>query len=105
MGLRHALANTLLIIAATAVLHNFALMHRKQDFDDDIENEDVPFDIVAAADTSLDPKRQLIFSRYFAIYNSNGFIRFRVRFIDNKIGNKKYSLQLINLLILLFSKF
>ena len=38
LGLRTALANTLVIIVATAVLHYFALMHREQDFDKDIEN-------------------------------------------------------------------
>ena len=40
LGLRIASANTLVIIVATAVLHNFALMHREQDFDKDIENEE-----------------------------------------------------------------
>ena len=66
LGLRPALANTLLIIVATAVFHNFVLMHREQDFDKDIEDDDVPFDIVAAADASSNAKRQLIISRYFA---------------------------------------
>ena len=66
LGLRTALANTLVIIVATAVLHNFALIHREQDFDEDIEDENVPFDIIAAADASGNAKRQLIISRYFA---------------------------------------
>ena len=71
LGLRIASANTLVIIVATAVLHNFALMHREQDLrlktrDKDIENEDVPFDVVAAADASGNAKRQLIIPRYFA---------------------------------------
>ena len=66
LGLRTALTYTLVIIVATAVLHNFALMHRQQDFDEDIENEDVPLDVVAAADTSGNAKHQLIISRYFA---------------------------------------
>ena len=66
LGLRTALANTLVIIVATAVLHNFALIHREQDFDEDIEDENVPFDIVAAADASGNAKRLLIISRYFA---------------------------------------
>ena len=35
LGLRTALANTLVIIVATAVLHNFGLIHREQDFDED----------------------------------------------------------------------
>ena len=35
LGLRTALANTLVIIVATAVLHNFGLKHREQDFDED----------------------------------------------------------------------
>ena len=65
-GLRTALANTLVIIVATAVLHYFALMHREQDFDKDIENEDVPFDVAAAADTSGNAKQQLIISQYLA---------------------------------------
>ncbi|RMX52253.1 hypothetical protein pdam_00007931 [Pocillopora damicornis] len=47
LGLCTALPNTLIIIVATAVLHNFALIHREQDFDEDIEDENVPFDIVA----------------------------------------------------------
>ena len=51
---------------AIAVLHKFALMHREQDFDEDIENEDVPFDVVAAANASGNAKHQLIISRYFA---------------------------------------
>ena len=66
LGLRTALANTLVIIVATAVSHNLGLMHREQDFDEDIEDEDVPFDIVAQADVSGNAKRQLIISRYFA---------------------------------------
>ena len=48
------------------MLHNFALIHREQDFDEDIEDENVPFDIVAAADASGNAKRQLIISQYFA---------------------------------------
>ena len=66
LGLRTALAKTLVIIVATAVLHNFALIHREQDFDENIEDENVPFDIIAAADASGNAKRQLIISRYFA---------------------------------------
>ena len=58
LGLRTALANTLVIIVATAVLHNFALIHREQDF-----GENVPFGIVAAADASGNARRQLIISR------------------------------------------
>ena len=65
LGLRTALANTLVIIVAISVLHNFALVYREQDFADDIEDEDVPFDIVTAADASGNAKRQLIISRYF----------------------------------------
>ena len=52
LGLRTALANTLVIIVDTAVLHNFALIHREQDFDENIEDENVPFDNIAAADAS-----------------------------------------------------
>jgi len=66
LGLRTALANTLVIIVATAMVHNFSLMHREQDFDKDIENDDFSFDVVAAADASGNAKRQLIISRYFA---------------------------------------
>ena len=66
LGLRTALPNILVIIVATAVLHNFTLIHREQDFDEEIEDENVPFDIVAAADASGNAKRQLIISRYFA---------------------------------------
>ena len=66
LGLLTALVNTLVIIVATAVLHNFALIHREQCPDDDIEDENVPFDIFAVADSSGNAKRQLIISRYFA---------------------------------------
>ena len=66
LGLRTALANTLVIIVTTAVLHNFALMRQEQNLDEDIEDEDVPFDIAAAADASGNAKRQLIISQYFA---------------------------------------
>ena len=66
LGLRTPLANTLVIIVATSVLHNFALIHREQDFDEDIEDENVPFDTVAAADAGANAKRQLIISRYLA---------------------------------------
>ena len=64
MGLRRTAfrANTLVIIVATAVLHSFALMHQESVFDEDIENEDVPFDVVAAADASGNAIRQLIIS-------------------------------------------
>ena len=66
LGLHTALANTLVIIVATAVLHNFALIHREHEFDEDIEDENVPFDMVSAADASGNAKRQLIISQYFA---------------------------------------
>ena len=66
LGLRTALANTLVIIVATAVLHNFGLIHREQDFDEDIEDKNVPFDIVAATDASGNAKRRLIITRHFA---------------------------------------
>ena len=83
------MANTLVIVVATAVLHNFALMHREQNYDEDIEDEDVPSDIVAAADASGNAKRQLIISRYF------DYIAYT--FNDNKTGHKKeHSPQLIN---------
>ena len=63
LGFRTALANTLVIIVATAVLHKyFALIHREQDFDEDIEDENVPFDIGAAADASGNAKYGLIIS-------------------------------------------
>ena len=61
LGLLTALANTLVIIVATAVLHNFALIHREQDFDEDIEDENVPFDIVAAADARGNPNASSLF--------------------------------------------
>jgi len=41
-------------------------MRQEQDFDEDIEDEDVPFGIAAAADASGNAKRQLIISQYFA---------------------------------------
>ena len=93
LGLRIALTNTLVIIVATAVLHNFALMHREQDFDEDIKNEDVPFDVVAAADASGNANRQLIISQYFDKTPRSIHCQ-----------QKDYSPQLIinNLLILLF---
>ena len=67
LGLRTALANTLVIIVATAVLHNFGLIYREQDFDEDIEDENVQFDAVAAADASGNAKHRLIISRYVMI--------------------------------------
>jgi len=51
---------------ATAVLQNFALIYREQDLVEDTEDENVPFDIVAASDAGGNAKRQLIVSRYFA---------------------------------------
>ena len=33
------------------MLHDVALMHREEDLNEGIEHEDVPFDIVAAAET------------------------------------------------------
>ena len=38
----------------------------KKDLDEDIENENVPYDIVAAADEDSNPKLLLNISRYFA---------------------------------------
>ena len=64
LGLHTALANTLVINMATAVLHNFALIHREHDFDEDIEDEVVPFDIIAAADRSGNGKRKLIIVKF-----------------------------------------
>jgi len=64
------LANTLVIVVATAVLHNFALIHREQDFVDDIEVENVPFDIVAASDASGNAKHQLIILTMSSIISS-----------------------------------
>ena len=49
---------------ATALLHNFGLIYREQDFDEDIEDKNVQFDVVAAADASANAKRRLIISRY-----------------------------------------
>ena len=66
LAMRTALANTLVIIVTTAILHNFALMHREQDFDEEIEDGGVPFDIAAAADAGGNDKRQIIISQYFA---------------------------------------
>ena len=68
LALRTALVNILVIIVAKAPLHNFAHVHREQDFDEDIEDEDVLFaiDILAAADTSGNVKQQLVISGYFA---------------------------------------
>ena len=73
---------------ATAVLHNFVLVHRERDFDEDIENEDVPFDVVAAATQVGMPNASSLF--HDTLFGKiNGLIKFHVRFIDNKIGNKK----------------
>lgn len=68
LGLRTTFVNILVITVAKPPLHNFALVHREQDFDEDIEDEDVLFaiDILAAADTSGNVKQQLIISGYFA---------------------------------------
>ena len=63
-GLRTALQYSLVIVAAT-VLHNFSLMQKEVDFDEDIEDEEVPFDIVGVADAGGNAKRLLIISQYF----------------------------------------
>ena len=41
-------------------------LYASRAFDKNNENEDVSFDVVAAADASGNAKRQLIISRYFA---------------------------------------
>lgn len=41
-------------------------MHLEQDFDENNEDEDVPFDNVATADTSGNVKYQLVISPCFA---------------------------------------
>jgi len=64
--MRTPLVNTRVIVVATALLHNFALTHPEQDFDGHIEDEDVPFDNIATADTSGNVKYQLVISPYFA---------------------------------------
>ena len=105
LGLHTVLANTLVINMATAVLHNFALMHRERDFDEDIEDEVLPFDIVAVADRSGNGKRQLIinFRDYLFNKTSDDLMKWHVRFFDNKIGNKREHLpQYINHLPLFF---
>lgn len=68
LGLCNTPANTLIIIVAMAVLLNFTLLHQERDFDEDIEDEGVPFDIVAAADASGNAKCQLIISQYFSYW-------------------------------------
>jgi len=59
--------------------------------------------------TLLLPQTQLGMSKASSLFHDtllnkiNRLIKFHILFIDNKIGNKKeYSLQLINLLLLLF---
>ena len=64
LGRRTALVDILVIIVAKAPFHNFALVYREQDFDEDIEDEDE--DILAAANTSGNVKQQLVISGYFA---------------------------------------
>ena len=88
LGPRAALANTLVIIVATAVLHNFAFMHREQDFDEDIEN-DVPFDVVAAADASGNAKRQLIISQFFLRDSLASETRARVKITPREKGETR----------------
>ena len=102
LGLRTALANTLVIIMTTAVLHNFALIHLWH-----IEDDHVLFDIVTAVGVSSNAKRHLIISRCFAYNRINDLIKLHVRFIDTKIKQKKRNktftpINLINPLILLF---
>ena len=55
--MRTALANSLTIIVTTTILHDFALMHREQDFDEEIEDEGVPFDMATAAGAGGNAKR------------------------------------------------
>lgn len=65
-GMRTFLRNTLVIIVAVAVLHNFALSQREPNFDDDMaDDDDVPCDVINAANASGTAKRQLIISQYF----------------------------------------
>ena len=89
---------------ATSVLHNFALVHREQDFDEDIEDEDVPFDIVAVADASGIPSASSLF--HDTLLNKiNDLMKLHVRLIDNKIRKhmKTFTaIVFINLLNLLF---
>ena len=69
------------------VAYDFALVHREQDFDEDIEDEDVPFaiDMKAAADTSRKVKQQLV-----ALLNKiDELIKLQARFNDIRSGEKK----------------
>ena len=105
LGLHTALVNTLVIIVVTSVLHNFALVHREQDFDEDIEDEDVPFDIVAAADASgRMPSASSLF--HDTLLNKiNDLMKLHVRLIENKIRKHMKTFTaiiLIRPLILLF---
>ena len=86
--MRTALANTLVIVAST-MLHNFALIHREQDFDEDIENEDVQFDIVAQQ-TQVGMSNAYASSLFYdtLLNKINELIKLRVRFIEKKKEKK-----------------
>ena len=84
LGLHTALANTLVIIVATAALHNFALMHREQDFDED------HLTLLLRQTPVGMPNLSSLF--HDTLLNKiNGLIKLNVLFIANKIGNKKNS--------------
>ena len=74
---------------ATALLHNFALMHREQDFNEDNENEDVPFDVVHRQQTPVEMPNASSLFHDTLLNKINGLIKIHVRFIEKKIGNKK----------------
>ena len=84
------------------MLHNFALMHREQDFDEDNEDEVASFDIVAAADRSGMPIASSLFPDYL-LNKIDDLMKWHVRFFDNKIRNKReHSPQYISHLLFFF---
>ena len=89
---------------ATSVLHNFALVHREQDFDEDIEDEDVPFDMLLQQTQVAMPSASSLF--HDTLLNKiNDLMKLHVRLIDNKIRKHMKTFTaiiLINLLNLLF---
>ena len=90
---------------ATAVLRNFALIHREQDFHEDIDDENIPFDIFAAADSSGNAQCQPALFPDTLLNKITDLMKLHVRFIDNKMGKRKKTFtatNLINPLILLF---
>ena len=90
---------------ATAVLHNFALIHREQDFDEDIERMKMSHLTLLLQQTQVAMPNASSLFHDTLLNKINDLIKLHVRFIDNKIRKQKKTFTAINLInpfILLF---